>query len=40
MSEKPSLHFETPKFSYDELEAQLRDFQPDPDRYPHDAPPK
>jgi tRNA(adenine34) deaminase len=38
MSERPSLHFETPKFSYDELEAQLRDFQPVPDRYPHDVP--
>ena len=38
MSEKPSLNFETAKFTYDELEAQLRDFQPDPGRYPHDVP--
>lgn len=38
MSEKPSLHFETPQFSYDELEARLRDFQPDSDRFSHDVP--
>ena len=38
MSETPSLHFEKPKFNYDELESQLSAYQPDPDRYPHDAP--
>ena len=38
MSEKPSLDFEKPKHGYDELEAQLRAYQPDPDRYPHDEP--
>ena len=37
MDEKPSLNFETPKWSYDELEQQLRDYKPDPDRFPHDA---
>jgi hypothetical protein len=38
MDEKPSLNFEKPLFSYDELEQQLRGYQPDPDRYPHDVP--
>ena len=38
MSEKPSLNFDTPEFNYDELEAQLGTYQPDPDRYPHDSP--
>ena len=37
-AEKPSLNFETPKCNYDELEQQLKDFLPDPDRYPHDVP--
>ncbi|MFD2160360.1 hypothetical protein ACFSW8_15765 [Rubritalea tangerina] len=34
--EKPSLNFETPKFSYDELAQQLVDYTPDTERYPHD----
>ena len=37
MSEKPSLNFEKPKWNYNELEQQLRDYQPDPERYPHDV---
>ena len=38
MSETASIDFEKPKHNYDELEAQLRAYQPDPDRYPHDDP--
>ena len=38
MDEKPSLHFETPKFTYDELEEQLNAYQPDVAKYPHDLP--
>ena len=38
MSEKPSLDFEKPKFTYDELAQQLRDYQPQPDKFPHDSP--
>lgn len=36
--EKPSLDFEKPKFSYEELEAQLDAYRPQPDTYPHDEP--
>ena len=38
MSEKPSLDFATPAYSYDELEAQLAAYVPDPTTYPHDEP--
>lgn len=38
MHEKPSLNFEKPKWNYNELEQQLNDYQPDPDRYAHDMP--
>ena len=38
VSEKPSLSFARPDYDYDELEAQLQAYQPDSDRYPHDAP--
>ncbi len=38
MDEKPSLSFEKPKWNYDELEQLLRDYQPAPDRFPHDVP--
>ena len=38
MSEKPSLDFATPEYTYDELEAQLAAYTPDPDAYPHDVP--
>jgi tRNA(adenine34) deaminase len=37
LSERARLNFETPKFDYDELEQQLRDYQPDLDQYPHDT---
>ncbi len=37
-AEKPSLEFEKPRFDYDELEAQFRAYQPDPEKYPHDIP--
>lgn len=36
--EAPSLEFETPKYSYDELAAQLRAYTPDPEKFPHDIP--
>ena len=36
MSEAPSIEFATPEFTYDELEAQLQAYVPDPERYPHD----
>ena len=38
MSETASLDFEKPRYGYDELEEQLRAYEPDPERYPHDAP--
>ena len=38
MSEKPSLNFATPDYSYDDLEAQLKAYRPDPEKYPHDIP--
>ena len=38
MDEKPSLSFEKPKWNYDELAQLLRDYQPAPDRFPHDVP--
>jgi len=36
--EAPSLNFEKPKYNYDELEARLNAYTPDPAKYPHDAP--
>lgn len=36
MSEQARLDFEQPQFGYDELEQQLRSYEPDSDRYPHD----
>lgn len=36
--ETPSLDFEQPKYSYDELEWQLQDYTPDPTEFPHDIP--
>ena len=38
MSEKPSLNFATPDYSYEELEAQLRSYSSDTEKYPHDIP--
>ena len=38
MSDKPQIPFATPQFSYDELEAQLAAYTPDPETYPHDRP--
>ena len=38
MKEKPSLNFETPKYTYDELETQLQAYKANSDRYPHDVP--
>lgn len=38
MSEKPNLNFAKPDFNYDELEAQLKAYTPNPDKYPHDIP--
>ena len=35
-SEKPSLDFAEPAYNYDELEAQLKAYTPDPEKYPHD----
>lgn len=37
MSEKASLNFEKPKYTYDELEQQLHHHSPDPVKYPHDG---
>jgi tRNA(adenine34) deaminase len=37
-NEAPSLHFETPKYTYGELEAQLKAYSPDPAKFPHDLP--
>ena len=36
--EKPSLNFETPKYSYDELAEQLAAYTPNMEKYPHDIP--
>ena len=38
MSEKPSLEFAEPEYSYDQLQEQLDAYVPQPDRYPHDVP--
>ena len=38
MSEKPSLNFAKPDYNYDELEAQLKSYKPNPEKYPHDIP--
>ena len=38
MNEQPSLDFEKPKYTYNELEAQLFAYKPDLERYPHDVP--
>jgi tRNA(adenine34) deaminase len=38
MAETPSLEFETPASSYNELEEQFRDYVPQPDAYRHDVP--
>ena len=38
MSEKPSLNFAKPEYGYEELEAQLEAYTPDPETYPHDIP--
>lgn len=38
MSEKPSLNFDTPKFTADELEEQLGAYEPETAQYPHDHP--
>ena len=38
MSDKPQIEFATPAYSYDELEAQLAAYTPDPETYPHDIP--
>lgn len=38
MSEDPSLSFEKPKWTYDELEEQLRSYQPKTETFPHDPP--
>ena len=36
--EAPSLDFEKPQFTYDELELQLKAYSPDLEKYPHDVP--
>jgi tRNA(adenine34) deaminase len=38
LSDKPQIEFATPDFNYDELETQLKAYQPDTARYPHDVP--
>ncbi len=38
MSDKPEIHFATPEYTYDELEAQLKAYTPQPEKYPHDIP--
>ena len=35
-SEKPSLDFAEPAYNYDELAAQLKAYEPNPEKYPHD----
>lgn len=36
--ERPEIHFDTPKFSYDELEDQLNAYEKNPEGYVHDVP--
>jgi len=38
MKEKPSLDFQKPKYSYDELEIQLHNYEKNPEGYMHDKP--
>ncbi len=38
MNDKPKIEFATPQYSYEELEAQLAAYTPDPETYPHDIP--
>ena len=38
MTNKPEIHFAKPDYSYDELEAQLKAYTPQPEMYPHDIP--
>lgn len=38
MSDKPIINFASPDYSYDELEAQLKDYAPQPEKYRHDVP--
>ena len=38
MAEQARLDFEQPKYTYDELERQVRDYEPNPTRFPHDGP--
>ena len=37
-SKKPSINFAKPDYNYDELEAQLKAYKPNPEKYPHDIP--
>lgn len=38
MSDKPSIKFDTPKFSYEELEEQLDEYEKNPQGFKHDGP--
>jgi len=38
MSDKPSIKFDTPKFSYEELEEQLDEYEKNPEGFKHDGP--
>lgn len=38
ITEAPSLHFEKPKWTYDEIATQLAEYEPNPEIYPHDTP--
>lgn len=38
MSDKPEINFATPEYTYDELEAQMKAYNPQPEKYPHDIP--
>ena len=38
MIAKPHIEFAKPDYSYDELEAQLKAYSPQPEKYPHDVP--
>lgn len=38
MTDKPHIEFATPDYSYDELEAQVKAYTPQPEKYPHDIP--
>ena len=38
MSDKPVINLATPDYNYDELEAQLKAYMPQPEKYPHDIP--